>query len=200
MSSTTPSETSSPTGFLASPRGQRWLMWICGAVLVIGVAVFLGVFLSRGSNQPAAVNNISTVGSGPPKTQSVTKNPRVPASASALKVARTFLETAVVRKNLAASYSLVGPDLKGGMTLAQWRKGAIPVQFYPAEDAKTAKLVVKSSHKNELDLSVVLTPTKASGVKRPQDYDMVVKRIGGKWLVNYFLSNYKIPIHATPPN
>lgn len=200
MSSTTPSETSSPTGFLASPQRQRWLMWISGAVLVIGVAVFLGVFLSRGSSGPAAVTNISTVGSGPSKTKSVTKNPRVPASASALKVARTFLETAVVRKNLDVAYNLVGADLKGGMTLAQWRKGNIPIQFYPAANVKTAQLVVKSSHKNELDLSVVLNPTKASGIKRPQDYDMVVARIGGRWLVNYFLSNYKIPIHPTPPN
>jgi hypothetical protein len=191
------STTSSPTGLFSTPRSQRWLMWISAAVLVAGVAVFLGVFLSRGSSAPAPAANLSTVSSAPPSTKSATSNPKVAASAGALKVARTFLETAVLRKNLDAAYGLVGPDLKGGMSRAQWRKGNIPVQPYPAANAKTAKFQVKSSHKNELMLLVELTPRKGSGV-RPLAFYLNVDRIGGKWLVNYWLSDYRIPIHSNP--
>jgi hypothetical protein len=193
------STTSSPSGFLSSPRMQQRLIWISAAVLLIGIAVFLGVFLSRGSSHPGSVD-ISTLSSGPPnKTAPVTKSPKVKPSPDALMAARKFLETAVVRKNLAAAYPIVGPDLKGGMSLATWRKGSIPVAFYPAANAKLAKLEVRSSHKNELSLRTILFPLKGSGVK-PLVFDMNVDRLGGKWLVNYFLAEYSIPVKATPPN
>jgi hypothetical protein len=154
------STTSSPTGFFSTPRRQRWLMWISGAVLVIGVAVFLGVYLSRGTSKSVSPN-ISTVTSGPPSTSKpVTKT--APPSADALKVARTFLETAVLRKNLDAAYAIVGPDLKGGMSPAQWRKGNIAVVPYPAINARTAKFHLTESHKNALFAQVVLYPRKGS--------------------------------------
>src|SRR6266487_1194340 len=101
------STTSSPTGgFLSSPRMQQRLVWISGAVLLIGIAVFLGVFLSRGSSKPAN-QNLSTIASPPASTTPAVNNPRVAPAASALKVARTFLETAVLRKNLDAAYPIV---------------------------------------------------------------------------------------------
>jgi hypothetical protein len=178
---------------------QQRLLWISAAVLLSGIAVFLGVFLTRGSSHPASVN-ISTLSSGPPtKKAPATKNPKVKPSPDALKAARTFLETAVVRKNLAAAYPIVGPDLKGGMSLATWRKGSIPVAFYPAGNAKLAKFKVRSSHKNELMLQTVLFPRKGSSVK-PLVFDLNVDRIGGKWLVNYFLAEYSTPVLASPGN
>jgi hypothetical protein len=194
------STTSSPSGFLSSPRNQRWLMWISSAVLVVGVAVFLGVFFTRGTSQPAGVTNLSTVSSGPSSTKTATKNPTVAPSAAALKVARTFLETAVLRKNLDVSYRLVGPDLKGGMSLAQWRKGSIPVQPFPAINVKTAQFVVLTSSKNELRLSVgPLVARKGSGI-RPLAFYLNVDRLGGRWLVNYFLPDYHPGVRANPNN
>jgi Flp pilus assembly protein CpaB len=180
---------------------QQRLLWISAAVLLIGVAVFLGVFLSRGTSTPAAVTNISTVGSPPSHTTkpAAKSNAKVPPSAEALKVAHTFLETAVVRKNLDAAYSIVGPNLKGGMSLAAWRKGNIPVAFYPAANAKVAELKVQSSHRNELVLRTVLFPRKGSGVK-PLVFDLDVDRIGGKWLVNYFLAENPGPPVLPSPN
>ena len=178
---------------------QQLLPWISGAVLVLGVAVFLGVYFSRGTSRPAAAD-ISTVSSAPPaSTTPAAKNPRVAPSPGALKVARTFLETAVPRKNLDAAYGLVGPNLKPpGMSRAQWRKGNIAVAFYPAANAKTAKLVVKSSHRNQLMLQVVLVARKGSGV-HPQSFTLGLDRLGGKgWVANYWLPNYRIPIHANP--
>jgi hypothetical protein len=192
------STTSSSSGFFSSPRLQQWLPWISGVVLVLGVVVFLGVYFSRGSSSSAGAN-ISTISSGPPSsTTPAAKNPRVAASPDALKVARTFLETAVLRQNLDAAYGIVGPDLKGGMSRAQWRKGNIAVTPYPAENAKTAQLVVKSSHRNQLMLQVLLNPRKGSGVTRPLPFTLGLDRVGGKWLVNYWLPNYRPAIKSNP--
>jgi len=196
------STTSSPSGFFSSPRRQQQLLWIAGAVLVTGVVVFLVVFFSRGSSQPTSVD-LSTVSS--PQTSTTPAPPRVPPSSAARQVARTFLLTAVQRKNLDAAYRIVGPDLKGGMSLAQWRKGNIPVTFYPSSDAKTAQFVVKTSHPSYLLLQVGLHALRGSGIKpRSLAFWLGLKRVGGKngeparWLVNYFLPQYSIPVKANP--
>jgi hypothetical protein len=196
MSSTTPST----SGFLSSPRMQQRLLWISAAVLLVGVAVFLGVFLSRGSSTPAAVTNISTVGSPPAhKTKPAANHTKVPPSSDAFKVARTFLETAVLRKNLDAAYGIVAPDIKGGMSLAQWRKGNIAVQPYPAMNAKTAKFHVTESHPNQVFAQVVLYPRKGSGVNRPLAFNLGVHRVGGKrWVVNYWFPEPQIKVKPTP--
>jgi hypothetical protein len=193
------STTSSLNGFLSSPRMQRRVMWISGAVLAIGIAVFLGVFLSRGTSQPA--ENVSTVSSGgPSSTTPAQKNsPKVAPSPAAYKVARTFMETAVARKNLAASYGLVGPDLKGGMSLAQWKKGNIAVVPYPASDAQTTPFTVISSHKSHLELHLTLHPQKGSGVKALAFF-LNLDRVGGKWIVSYWAPDYHVPIKPTPGN
>lgn len=191
------STTSSASGFLSSPRAQRLLMWISGAVLAIGIAVFLGVYLTRGTSTPAPAN-VSTLSSGPSSTKPATKNPTVAPSADALQVARTFLETAVLRQNLDAAYKIVGPDLKGGMTRAQWRKGDIPVQPYPAINAKSAKFHITESHPNQLFAQVVLYPRKGSGVSKGLAFNLGVQRLGGKWLVNYWLPLPQIKVRADP--
>jgi hypothetical protein len=193
MSSTTPSES-----FLSSPRNQRWLMWISAAVLVVGLAVFLGVFLTRGSSSPSKVSVVSSGPPAPTKQPTGAKNAKVAPAHSALQVARTFLETAVLRKNLAASYGIVGPTLKEGMSAAQWRKGNIAVDPYPANNAKTAALDVVYSQKNHLMLIVKLTPQKGSGVNKPQAYKLGVDRIHGKWLVNYWIADYSHKVQANP--
>src|SRR6476619_284378 len=110
------STTSSPNTFLSSPRSQRMLIWISGSVLVVGAAIFLGVFFGRGSSQDVHTDPVGKVSS--PDSSNV--NPltgiadtqSAPASPAARAVARTFLETAVVRKNLDVAWGITGPWLK----------------------------------------------------------------------------------------
>jgi len=178
---------------LSSPRGQRMMMWISGAVLVIGIAVFLGVFLSRGTTAAAGPANISS----PPATdtspsQNVTKPATVKPDPAALRVGRTFLETAVARKNLDVAYGIVGPFLKAGISRAQWLKGNNPVAYFPARNLKTAPLQIKSSTKNDIWINVGLEAAPgAKGVdaNRALSFQMELQRIRGKWLVTYFLAN-----------
>ena len=161
------STTSSPRTFLSSPRSRRTIVWIGGAVLVIGVFIFF----DRGPTAPR-------VSRGP---------------AAARRVARTFLETAVARKNLGVAYDITGPDLKAGLSRAQWITGNNPVTYYPANNLKTVALKVKSSTKNRLWLEIGLVSKRRSDVPgsvRPLFVQMEVVRIRGKWLVNYFWPNF----------
>lgn len=199
------STTSSPSGFLSSPRRQQRLLWLSAVVLAIGVAVFLGVYLSRGTSQPATSGGIQNVTTPPAPTTKAHGPTKVKPSPVALQVARTFVQTAVLQKNLDVAYGLVGPDLKGGETLAQWRK-ANPVTAYPARNAKTAHFVVQWSHPKQLMLQIVLDAQPGSHVRPSLAFSIGLNRVGGKnghggrWVVNYWMPEYTAAILAKPTN
>jgi len=178
-------------------------MWVSAAVLVIGLGLFLGVFFTRGTAQPvqSGISHITTPASDTnPYNNGNKPLPKVPASKDALQVAHRFLVTAVGRKNLDVAYGLVGPDLKGGLSLAEWRKGN-PVAYYPAKNLSNPNITVTSSTKNALLLEVGLVTAPHSGVAKSVKslgFKLEVDRIGGKWLVNYFLADYKIPTLVNP--
>ncbi len=177
--------------FLSSPRSQRMMLWISGAVLAIGLAIFLGVFFGRGTAQDVHAGGNINVQSGPADRANPSA-PTAPASPAARNVARVFLETAVARKNLATAYAITGPALKG-IPRAQWITGSNPVTYYPAGNLKTAPFKVLSSTKNALLLEVgPLVPAKGAKT-RPLSFKLEVDRMGGKWLVNYLMADYAIP-------
>ena len=187
-------ESSSPTadgGFLSSPRTQRRLMWISGGIFAVGLIVFLSVFVFRGSsglhspisNQPA---------------QHVKEPVKAPPDKQAYKVARQFIETAVARKNLDSAYKLVGPDIKGGLTLKKWETGNIPVVSYPAGNAKTAGFEVVSSYKTQMMLIVDLVAARGTDVRPHLPFWIGLVRAhnkpNGRWLVNYWLPDWSPPV------
>ena len=158
-------------------------MWIGGAVLVIGVFIFF----YRG---PTA-----------PKRGPVPGKAKVATSPAARRVARTFLETAVARKNLDVAYKIVGPALKAGVSRKEWLKGNNPVPYYPAKNVNKPDITVHSSTKNQLLLEVGLVSAPHSGVAKSiksLGFQMEVDRIHGKWLVTYFLADYKTPVLPSP--
>ena len=71
---------------------------------------------------------------------------------------RTFIKTAVARKQLAFAYTLVDPDLKGTMTLKQWETGNIPVIQYEAENVDTAEFIPIYHYQTQALFNVDLIP------------------------------------------
>jgi hypothetical protein len=121
-----------------------------------------------------------------------------PPSPAAFKVAREFLETAVVRKNLKLAYTLVAPSLKAGESKREWLSGTNPIQPYPAKNAKTTGFTVVHSYKNALQLEFVLIPKPNTQVK-PLQFFMQLVPVGGKhrrWVVDYFQTTW----HPSVPN
>jgi hypothetical protein len=180
-----------PKGFLDSPRARRRFYWLSGGVFLIGLIAFVSVFAFRNSSGIHAP--ISTV-----KAQSAPPAVKAPPDPTAYKVARAFIESAVLRKNLDASYSLVNPEIRGTLTRKQWRTGNIPVIGYPADNAKTAGFQVVYSYKTQMELIVDLVAKPGSQVRPHLSFYIGLVRKGGKpkgrWLVNYWQADYRPPI------
>src|SRR5579875_1436900 len=168
--------TSAMSEIFESPRKQRRLLWVSSTVFVVGLVVFLSVFLLRGRGS-------TNVPLSHTPAQLAPKEVKAPPAKAAFKVAREFIETAVLRKNLGKAYGIVGSELKGGMSKRQWMSGDIPEVGYPADNTKTT------------DVNVVAKP--GSHVRPHLDFWLGLKRVGGKhgrWVVNYWIPNYRMPI------
>jgi hypothetical protein len=170
--------------FFQSPRNQRALLWVAIVVLVTGVATLLIVFARNTGDSK------ETFSSQPASTFT----PPTPAKVDpeAKRIAGRFILTAVARENLAASYNLVHPELRQGLTRAEWVKGDIPVVYFPTEHLDFASFKVDHSFENEVMLEVLLVPP-ASANTKPASFYIGLKRVGGKkgpWKVYYWAPNY----------
>ena len=187
----TPSRTAG--GIFSSPRGQRRLLVFSGGVFLIGLIAFLSLYLLRGTSgihaplsNKAAQTHVKLVKAPPPK--------------AALRVAREFVETAPLRKNLDDIYPNIGPALKGNMTREQWIKGNIPVDPYPARNARTAAFTVDWSYTTQIMLEIDLVAKKGSGSNiRPHlPFFLELERAGdkpnGRWLVNNWMTVWHPPV------
>jgi hypothetical protein len=170
-----------------SPRAQRSLIVVSAVVLVVGLAAFVAVRVFH-SGAPSAAN--------PPtnKPQNSAPPVRVKPSEDAYKVAREFLETAVLRQNMHQAYTLVAAPLKEGISRHQWETGANQVLSYPAANARTATFVPISSTKGKLYMQLQLVPRAGSGEKASVFFIELTKQ-NGKWLVDYWMpaNPYGVP-------
>jgi hypothetical protein len=104
----------------------------------------------------------------------------------ARKVAVRFLETAVGRTELDAAWNLSTPELRSGVTLKQWRAGALPVPPFPVQDLATTGFQVVASSPNKVLLQVLLVPKPGTDYV-PTRYDMTIERasLTAPWKVSY---------------
>jgi hypothetical protein len=176
--------------FFNSPRNQKRILIGSALVFAIGLVTFISLVLLRGT--PNAFQ--APISTNPAKL--VHKEVKVAPTQSALKTAREFLETAVLRKNLDTSYSIVHTNLKGTMTRKQWDTGNIPVVGYPARNAATTQFVVDYSYQDEMLLEVDLVAKKGSpSTVRPHlAFYLGLKKQGGKWLVSYWEPDWRPPV------
>jgi hypothetical protein len=173
---------STMAGRLSSPRFQRKLFWVGGSVFVSGLtAVIVTLVWTSPKVVPPAPY------SGPVQIPSHDKT--VPLDGAARIVGERFIETAVERKNLAASWRLVAPQLRQDFTLARWKTGNIPVVPYPADTSHPSPVKIEYSYKDRVLLLILLEP-KAGDPTKPQLFHLGLHAFGaGKsrhWLVDYW--------------
>jgi hypothetical protein len=176
---------------LSSPRVQRRLIWIGGGVFSLGLILFLSATVLRGSSGlHSPISNVAA--------QHVKQPVKAPPDKKAFAVARKFIETAVLRKNLDTAYALVNQDIKGGMTRKQWDTGNIAVVSYPAENAETAGFEVVASFKTQIMLIVDLVARPNVDVRPHLPFWLGLVRAHnkakGRWLVNYWLPDWMPPV------
>jgi hypothetical protein len=172
----------------------RYLPWAAGFLLIAGVVAFSIAWLGRDTSpsaksQPAAVQQ----GSGAAQ-QDARKS--VPFDPKARAVAVEFLQTAVPRKNLRAAWEIAHPELRQDWTLKRWLTGEIPVQYYPTGDVELATFKIDESYSDEAMIEVALLPPEKSEIK-PQIFFVGLKKLDGKWLVNYFAPRSAISVRPS---
>ena len=148
------------------------LLWSGGlAVLPVGAALLI-VFLGNTGHS----NATPIVPGG-----QIDRSPKsVPLAGDVRRVAGLFINTAVARRNLARSWDLVTPELRGGMTKQEWLTGEIPVVPFP--EVGQARFKTDLSYDEYALLEVALLP-KANDVN-PQLFFIELKKLRGSWLVN----------------
>lgn len=164
---------------MPAPRTRRRAAWLAGGgALCAGVALLL--LLGPDTNAPA--QRLSTVPAQEPERRVAAPLPQ-----EARRVAVRFIQTAVARKNLAEAWTLVGPNLRGGLSRAEWLTGDNPVVPYPIDELEVAPYKVDEAYERSALLEVALLPRKGSGV-RAQVFFLGLERVGSgreaRWVVD----------------
>jgi hypothetical protein len=184
------------SGFFTSPKNQRRILIGSILIFLIGTAAFVSLVVLRGTGN-AFTSPISTT-----PAQLIKQDKKAPVSPEALKVARKFMETAVLRHNVDASWPLVGVDLKGRMTRKAWDTGNIPVIDYPARNAATTSFVIDYSYQTSMLAEVDLVAKQGSGVRPHLPFYIGLKRAHnsphGQWLVSYWEPHWRPPVPMAP--
>ena len=144
---------------------DRWAPWFAA---VVALAVF-GSWVA------------SVVVAGP-EPAAPKPGPAVPLDPRARAVAEEFVATAVARRELDRAWRISAPSLRGTLTPAQWRTGAIPVLPYPVARAD-ASYLAKASLPGDALLEVAFTPRDGASA-RPARFLLGLRRLGGRWLVS----------------
>jgi hypothetical protein len=183
-------------GMFDSPRKQRRLFIASAVVFAAGVILFVSLVLLRGTSN-AYTDTISTQ---PAKL--ATKEKTVPVTKEQIALMRTFIKTAVARKNLKYAYSIVDSDLKGDMTLKQWLTGDIPVVQYEAENADTANFIPVYHYQEQALFSIDLIPVGHTQERPELLFFIGMKRAGGtktgRWLIDYWQPRWRPPVPMAP--
>jgi hypothetical protein len=110
-----------------------------------------------------------------------------------------FVQTAVARKNLDIAYAISGPQIRQGMTLKQFGKGAIAVPPF-AVDAKTVVHVdhIVYSYANRAQVQVTLGTPGRKVSNSPHTFFADLVKTGKGWVVNTWVPRWTPPIPTQP--
>jgi hypothetical protein len=131
------------------------VIWAAGLAAVAGGLVAVGF----------ATDNVSehtepATGTAPPKVVSLPEA-TVLSKADALalvRASRTFVTAAVARRHLDVAYDMVGPELRSGLSRAEWTHGANPVVPFPAIGIADVGFAYSYPNDVALDLALVAKP------------------------------------------
>jgi len=173
------------------PGWRRALPWVAGVLMFAGVIAALAVFVGNTANpQKETFSN-------QPVTDVTKPEKNVPVPAEVRAIAQKFIKTAVARRNLESAYAIVGPSIKQGMSLAEWKTGNIAVVPFPIDKLDYAPFKVDYAHSRDVLMEVALLTKAGSGVKG-QTFFIDVKKFGtgdkARWLVDNWVPRGSAPV------
>jgi hypothetical protein len=115
-----------------------------------------------------------------------------------LEVATRFLASAVERRNLAVSYRLATPSLRGSRSCEEWSSGRLPVTAFPGIDWSRASYQTVAGGEGQVVLRVLLY---RAGAVEPVPFLMEIQTEHSEpgWHVGYFARDrWYHPVDASP--
>jgi hypothetical protein len=168
----------------ASHRARmRLLRRSIAAAVVLIVALLLVFFRNTGHSTATPINEHAKAWVyHPPKAVKAT----VEQKAAAVSTLARFVRSAVIRRDLAASWPLATAHMKDGTSRADWLSGNLPVVPYPAATFRTAGFTLKYQFQGILGYDVLVLPkeTKAGQLAGQQVYACELHDVRGSWLVD----------------
>jgi hypothetical protein len=187
----------------SSPRFQRYLLWIGVAVFVIGAAVLTFTLVGGSDGQEAKPDKgfhpTLPVKAVPLRNaDGVTVKTFTQLDPAVREDIKTFIATAVARKNLGTSWNVVAPSLRAGYTKAAWTKGdALPVVPYPGVDPNHVEYFLDYASTKEILVEVGLAG-KPGVATRPVTFQLGLVPAGTtkshRWLVDYWMPRWTPPV------
>jgi hypothetical protein len=107
------------------------------------------------------------------------------------RVLAAFIPAAVERKDPLAAYHLATPEMRESATLAEWKRGDIPVYPYPASERRSWTL--NFSYPGQVNFDLFVQPKKNADVG-PIAFTVEMRRGKGRhWLVDSFFPTAMFP-------
>jgi len=107
------------------------------------------------------------------------------------RVLAAFIPAAVERKDPLAAYHLATPAMRESATLAEWKRGDIPVYPYPASERRSWTL--NFSYPGQINFDLFVQPKKNADVG-PIAFTVEMRRGKGRhWLVDSFFPTAMFP-------
>jgi hypothetical protein len=173
------------------PLWRRALPWVGAALLLAGAIAALAVFVGNTASNPKETFSDEPAVDVTKPEKSITVPPEVKT------IAQKFIKTAVARKDLESAYAIVGPSIKQGMTLAEWKTGDIAVIPFPVDELDYAPFKVDYAHPNDVLMEVALLTNEGSKIKG-QTFFIGIKKFGkggkARWLVDNWVPRSSAPV------
>jgi hypothetical protein len=131
------------------------VIWAAALAVAAGGVGAVGFATENVSEHPEPAS-----GTAPPQVASLPEA-TVLSKADALalvQASRTFVTAAVARRHLDVAYDMVGPELRSGLTRAEWTHGANPVVPFPAIGIADVGFAYSYPNDVALDLALVAKP------------------------------------------
>jgi hypothetical protein len=168
----------------ASHRKRVRLLWgSIGTFVVLGVTALIVFLPNTGHSSATPIDESSQAQVyRAPKTVKATAEQKAAATATLSR----FVRSAVIRRDLEASWPLATAHMRNGTSHADWLAGNLPVVPYPASAFRTVGFTLKYQYKGVLGYDALVLPnrTKAAELAGQQVYACELHDVHGRWLVD----------------
>jgi hypothetical protein len=168
---------------LSSPRRRRRLIWalLTPALLVAVVVAAIRVMPEAKEDPPEVWEDRSAINAA---AQDITVKLRPKDRREVNEAIDVFINTAVKREQPARAYDVSTPNLRRQASREQWRRGDIPVYPYPAKGRRFHGWTINYSHRNHLNVDVLLMPSRNQATLGPVALTIDLRKIDDRWLVD----------------